>query len=95
MLDKIYSSITEYLGSSEDNVLQNKQLINIANKLSSLYSNKSLKVPQLVVCGTQSSGKSSCINSIIQMDILPTGKNMVTRTPIKLELIHSLILRKL
>lgn len=90
MLDKIYSSITEYLGTSEDNVLQNKQLINIANKLSSLYSNKSLKVPQLVVCGTQSSGKSSCINSIIQMDILPTGKNMVTRTPIKLELIHNI-----
>lgn len=38
--------------------------------------------PQLVVVGTQSSGKSSVLNSLIQSDILPTGQNMVTRTPL-------------
>lgn len=89
MLDKIYSSITDYLQAGQDNILQNKKLISIANKLSSLYSNKSIKIPQLVVVGTQSAGKSSVLNAITQMDILPTGKNMVTRTPIKLELIHN------
>lgn len=88
MLDKIYESISDYLQNNSENILQNKKLINIANKLSSLYDNKSIKIPQLVVVGTQSSGKSSLLNSITQMDILPTGKNMVTRTPIKLELLN-------
>ena len=36
--------------------------------------------------GTQSSGKSSVLNSIMSMDILPTGKNMVTRTPLDIRL---------
>lgn len=88
MLNNLYSSITEYLSTGEENILQNKKLIHIANKLSSLYTNKSIKIPQLVVVGTQSSGKSSLINGILNMNILPTGKNMVTRTPIKLELLH-------
>ena len=39
MLDNLYSSITEYLSTGEENILQNKKLINIANKLSSLYTN--------------------------------------------------------
>ncbi len=89
MLDKIYSSISDYLQSGQENILQNRKLIDMANKLSSLYSNKSIKIPQLVVVGTQSAGKSSVLNAITQMDILPTGKNMVTRTPIKLELNYS------
>lgn len=88
MLNQIYSSISDYLGKSDDNIMQNKKLITIANNLSTLYTNKTIKIPQLVVVGTQSAGKSSIINSIIKMDILPTGKNMVTRTPIKLELLY-------
>ena len=48
---------------------------------------KSIEHPQLVVVGTQSSGKSSVLNNIIQWDILPTGQNMVTRTPLQIELI--------
>ena len=88
MLNHLYSSISDYLSTNDGNILQNKTLINIANKLSSLYTNKSIKIPQLVVVGTQSSGKSSLINGILNMNILPTGKNMVTRTPIKLELLY-------
>ena len=38
--------------------------------------------------GSQSSGKSSVLNSILGMDILPTGTNMVTRSPLQLELIQ-------
>merc|ERR1712216_641176 len=89
MLDTIYSSISDYLSTTQENIFENKKLINIANKLSSLYNNETIKIPQLVVVGTQSSGKSSLINSILNMDILPTGKNMCTRTPIKLELIYN------
>ena len=89
MLDKLYNSISDYIQNNPDHILQNKQLINIANKLSSFYDSNFIKIPQLVVVGTQSSGKSSLLNAITQMDILPTGKNMVTRTPIKLELLYN------
>ena len=91
MLDKLYNSLSEYLHTYPENILQNKKLINIANKLSAFYNNDFIKIPQLVVVGTQSSGKSSLLNAITQMDILPTGKNMVTRTPIKLELLNTTI----
>lgn len=89
MLDKLYNSISDYIQNNPEHILQNKQLINIANKLSSFYDSNFIKIPQLVVVGTQSSGKSSLLNAITQMDILPTGKNMVTRTPIKLELLYN------
>ena len=31
MLDKLYSSISDYLHTGQDNILQNKKLIDIAN----------------------------------------------------------------
>ena len=89
MLDKLYSSLSDYLHTCPENILQNKKLIHIANKLSAFYNDDFIKIPQLVVVGTQSSGKSSLLNAITQMDILPTGKHMVTRTPIKLELLNT------
>ena len=48
-----------------------------------------IELPQLVVVGSQSSGKSSVLNNIITMNILPMGKNMVTRTPLCIQLIQS------
>ena len=45
--------------------------------------------PKIVVVGTQSSGKSSLLNAIINKNILPTGKNMVTRTPLDIRMIRS------
>ena len=45
-----------------------------------------INIPRLVLTGTQSSGKSSIVNRFIGMNILPTGDNMVTRTPINIRL---------
>ena len=45
-----------------------------------------IKLPQLVVVGTQSSGKSSLLNMLLQMDLLPVGSTMCTRCPLHLEL---------
>ena len=45
MMDAIYTSISEYLGESENNLVKNKKLITIANKLNSLYSNDKIKIP--------------------------------------------------
>lgn len=75
------------------NLSENK-LLNITNEINSLlddkiddsFNNFNIQLPQLVVVGTQSSGKSSVLNTIITMDILPTGKNMVTRTPLDIRL---------
>ena len=47
-----------------------------------------------MVVGSQSSGKSSLLNSLIGYDILPTGSNMVTRTPLMLQLNYSEIYSK-
>ena len=69
---------------------QDKEILKIGSVLNSLFINKkNINIPKLVVVGTQSSGKSSILNSIIGMDILPTGSNMVTRGPLQLELIQS------
>ena len=45
-----------------------------------------INIPRIVLTGTQSSGKSTIVNRFIGMDILPTGDNMVTRTPINIRL---------
>ena len=42
-----------------------------------------------VVIGGQSSGKSSLLNSIMSADILPLGEQMVTRTPLHLQLVNN------
>jgi len=72
--------------------LPSNDILNIGNALSGIFlenKNINLETPQLVVIGSQSSGKSSLLNNIIQMDILPTGSNMVTRTPLNLQLTNS------
>jgi tRNA U34 5-carboxymethylaminomethyl modifying GTPase MnmE/TrmE len=76
---------SNYLSWSKDNVdttiLSNKEILKIASILNSSYiDNHLVDLPKLVVVGTQSSGKSSLLNSLIGLDILPVGKSMTTRT---------------
>lgn len=76
-----------------------QKLLKIGNKLSSIFTDKNndkftISVPNIVVVGSQSSGKSSLLNSLIGYDILPTGSNMVTRTPLMLQLNYSSTLSK-
>ena len=70
---------------------QDKEILTIGNVLNSIFVNRdNISIPQIVTIGSQSSGKSSILNSILGIDILPTGSNMVTRTPLQLELIQSI-----
>lgn len=50
--------------------------------------NDSLDLPQIVVVGSQSSGKSSVLENIVGKDFLPRGSGIVTRRPLILQLIN-------
>lgn len=84
-IDILYSS-------SEKKILQYVNSVNeILEQLSSHEISQNtnipkINIPRLVVTGTQSSGKSTIINKFIGMNILPTGENMVTRTPVNIRL---------
>ncbi|PFH52899.1 hypothetical protein AMATHDRAFT_188487, partial [Amanita thiersii Skay4041] len=66
-----------------------KKLIQIRTMLLSIDQSDALKLPSIVVIGSQSSGKSSVLEAIVGHEFLPKGNNMVTRRPIELTLIHT------
>eukprot|EP01117_Protostelium_nocturnum_P014930 TRINITY_DN5737_c0_g2_i1.p1 TRINITY_DN5737_c0_g2~~TRINITY_DN5737_c0_g2_i1.p1 ORF type:complete len:714 (-),score=237.94 TRINITY_DN5737_c0_g2_i1:584-2725(-) len=47
-----------------------------------------IDLPQIVVIGSQSSGKSSVLENIVGKDFLPRGSGIVTRRPLVLQLIN-------
>ncbi|KEY69775.1 hypothetical protein S7711_03754, partial [Stachybotrys chartarum IBT 7711] len=47
-----------------------------------------IDLPQIVVVGSQSSGKSSVLENIVGRDFLPRGSGIVTRRPLVLQLIN-------
>lgn len=69
------------------------QLIPIAAKiqdvLGALGQDTNLDLPQIVVVGGQSSGKSSVLESIVGRSFLPRGNGIVTRRPLILQLFHT------
>lgn len=69
------------------------QLIPIINKLQDVFavvnSPHMLALPQIVVVGAQSSGKSSVLESLVGRDFLPRGTGIVTRRPLVLQLVHT------
>ncbi|PKK69710.1 hypothetical protein RhiirC2_747881 [Rhizophagus irregularis] len=76
---------------AQDNqfMLLTNQLIEVRNILMSIDHNEALRLPSIVVIGSQSSGKSSVLEAIVGHEFLPKGSNMVTRRPIELTLIHT------
>lgn len=68
-------------------------LIEKINKLQDICTENNIsnrmELPQIVVVGSQSSGKSSVLENIVGRDILPRGTGIVTRRPLILQLIHS------
>ncbi|CAI0641285.1 Dynamin-related protein DNM1 [Colletotrichum fructicola] len=67
-------------------------LLTTVNKLQDLVFNTigsdSLDLPQIVVVGSQSAGKSSVLENIVGRDFLPRGSGIVTRRPLILQLIN-------
>ncbi|EFY94566.1 vacuolar sorting dynamin-like GTPase VPS1 [Metarhizium robertsii] len=67
-------------------------LIQLVNKLQDVFAtvgvNNPIDLPQIVVVGSQSSGKSSVLENIVGRDFLPRGSGIVTRRPLVLQLIN-------
>ena len=97
VLNQLTTKGLSWFYSNNDTFLknvENEKVLKIGNQLSSLFTDKenqnySISIPNIIVIGSQSSGKSSLLNSLIGYDILPTGNNMVTRTPLMLQLNNS------
>ncbi|GFY57094.1 hypothetical protein TNIN_416611 [Trichonephila inaurata madagascariensis] len=67
-------------------------LIPVMNKLHDVFTTvgtDSIQLPQIVVIGTQSSGKSSVLESLVGRDFLPRGAGIVTRRPLVLQLVYT------
>ncbi|KAI7849538.1 dynamin-A [Circinella umbellata] len=68
-------------------------VIDIVNKIQDVFStigvggNDSLDLPQIITVGSQSAGKSSVLENIVQRDFLPRGSGIVTRRPLVLQLV--------
>ncbi|TFY78170.1 hypothetical protein EWM64_g5839 [Hericium alpestre] len=88
---KVTIEETDDFSSSNQNGLMHltKKLIEIRTMLLSIDQSDALKLPSIVVIGSQSSGKSSVLEAIVGHEFLPKGNNMVTRRPIELTLIHT------
>ena len=76
---------------SKDNILFQKlrKLINLIDQLRDCGVNEYIKLPRIASLGTQSSGKSSVLESIVGLDFLPRGDGVVTRRPLELRLCHT------
>lgn len=75
---------------TDDDMLNlTRQMIEIRNLLSTVDHTDTLRLPSIVVIGSQSSGKSSVLESVVGQEFLPKGSNMVTRRPIELTLINT------
>ncbi|RYP05549.1 hypothetical protein DL764_003726 [Monosporascus ibericus] len=67
-------------------------LIKTVNRLQDVFTTVGVQnpidLPQIVVVGSQSSGKSSVLENIVGRDFLPRGSGIVTRRPLVLQLIN-------
>ena len=65
-----------------------KRMIEIRQLLRMAGHSEQLRLPAIVVIGSQSSGKSSVLESIVGHEFLPKGNNMITRRPLELTLVN-------
>ena len=78
------------IDNDKDNVLFKKlrRLISLVDQLRDAGVNEYIKLSRIASLGTQSSGKSSVLESIVGLDFLPRGDGVVTRRPLELRLCH-------
>jgi len=86
---------TKASGAHKSPAVGMESLIPVINKLYDVMSSVGagtklkLNLPQIVVIGSQSTGKSSVLESLVGRDFLPRGSGIVTRRPLVLQLVHT------
>lgn len=73
----------------EQMMVLTRKMIEIRSILQRIGQSSTMTLPSIVVIGSQSSGKSSVLESIVGHEFLPKGFNMVTRRPIELTLVNT------
>ncbi|MQM03414.1 hypothetical protein Taro_036201, partial [Colocasia esculenta] len=67
-------------------------VIPIVNRLQDIFAQlgdaSTIKLPQVAVVGSQSSGKSSVLEALVGRDFLPRGNDICTRRPLVLQLVQ-------
>ncbi len=71
-----------------------KKFIQVIDKLKDIGLEEHIKLPKIIVVGSQSSGKSSLLESIVGLDFPPRGNGVVTRRPLELRLVNTTDLPK-
>ena len=66
-----------------------KKLVGLVDKLRDIGLSDLIAMPRIAVLGSQSSGKSSLLESIVGINFLPRGSGVVTRRPLELRLQRS------
>ena len=68
-------------------------VISLVNRLQDIFarvgSQSTIDLPQVAVVGSQSSGKSSVLESLVGRDFLPRGNDICTRRPLVLQLVQT------
>ena len=77
--------IDEKQDKNNDNKLfeQLRNLISLIDQLRDCGINEYIELPRICTLGTQSSGKSSVLETIVGLDFLPRGNGIVTRRPLE------------
>jgi hypothetical protein len=65
-----------------------RKVISAVDRLRDFGLEEYIKLPRVVVVGTQSAGKSSLLEQIVGIDCLPRGSGVVTRRPLEIRLIY-------
>ena len=81
----------ENLENDNDNFLFKKliKLINFLCQLNDCGINEYIEFPPICFLGSQSTGKSSVLESILGLDFIPRGDGLVTRRPLEIRLCHT------
>ena len=68
--------------------LQLRKFINVIDELRDVGLQEHISLPRIAVLGQQSSGKSSVLENIVGIDMLPRGAGLCTRRPLEMRLNH-------
>ena len=68
--------------------VQLRKFINVIDELRDVGLQEHISLPRIAVLGQQSAGKSSVLENIVGIDLLPRGAGLCTRRPLEMRLNH-------